>query len=115
MDFAIPLDQGLDLVFFAVGSDEENGAARVWLSGELDVAGAPILARELERLECDGRVVAVLDLSRLAFVDAVGLNALLEARSRSGNGRPPVLVGARPAVSRVFELVGLHHYLGDRS
>jgi len=113
MNFAIRPDQGLDLAF-AAGSDEENGAARVWLSGELDVAGAPILEREFERLERDGRVVAVLDLSRLAFIDAVGLNALLEARGRAGNGRPPALVGASPAVSRVFEHVGLRHYLGDR-
>jgi anti-anti-sigma factor len=104
----------LDLTF-AVGSEVENGTTRLWLSGELDIAGIPLFVEELERLQRDGRDVDVLDLAELVFIDAVGLHAVTAVRERVSNGRPPpALIGAIPPVSRVFELVGLEHHLADR-
>ena len=99
---------------FAVGSEEENGALNVWVSGEFDLAGIPCFMQELERVQRHGRDIAVVDLAQLLFIDAVGLRALMAIRDRVSDGRPvPALVGASPAVSRVFEMVGLEHHLMD--
>ena len=114
MAVAFRPDEVLELAF-AVGSEEKNGTARVWLSGELDLAGIPRFEHELECLQDRGQEVAVLDLAELAFIDAVGLHAVLAVGEPVSASRPPpALVGARPAVSRVFELVGLEYHLADR-
>jgi anti-anti-sigma factor len=107
-------DQVLELAF-AVGSEEQDDAANVWLSGEFDLAGIPAFAQEVERLERTGCDVAVFDLEQLLFIDAGALHAVLAARERTGDGRPPpALVGASRGVSRVFEVVGLERHLLDR-
>lgn len=107
-------DEVLELIF-AVGSEEKDETAHVRLSGEFDLAGMPLFVQELERLQRRGRDVAVLDLAQVVFIDAVGLEAVLAVGERGSDNSPsPALVGARPAVSRVFELVGLDHHLADR-
>jgi anti-anti-sigma factor len=98
-----------------VRSEEKNGTARLWLSGEFDIAGIPLFAEELDRLQRHGRDVAVLDLAQLVFIDALSLQAVLAVGQAGSNGRPrPALVGACPAVSRIFEAAGLEHHLADR-
>lgn len=57
------------------------------LEGELDLAGAAVLAPLSERLRRDGRSHVVLDLSALAFVDSSGLRTLLDlARELAASG-----------------------------
>ena len=107
-------DEVLELAF-AVGSDEHDGVANVWLSGEFDLSGIPAFAEELERLERAGRDVVGLDLAQLLFIDAGALQAVLAAGERNGHSRPrPALIGASRGVSRVFELAGLQGHLSDR-
>ena len=100
---------------FAVGSEEENGALNVRVSGEFDLAGIPCFIHELARVQRQGRDIAVVDLAQLHFIDAGALRALMTIGDRVSDGRPvPALVGATPAISRVFEMVGLEHHLVDR-
>jgi len=114
MAVAFRPDEVLELAF-AVGSEDKNGTVKLWLSGEFDLAGIPLFAQELDRLQRQGRDVAALDLAELVFIDAVGLHTVLAVGDGVRNGRRrPALVGARQAVSRVFELVGLEHHLADR-
>jgi anti-anti-sigma factor len=54
-------------------------ACLVAVSGELDLASAPELARTLHPLERPGAVVT-LDLQNLSFMDVAGVRALLDAR-----------------------------------
>lgn len=56
-----------------------RGVLRV--AGELDLATAPLLARELD-LAGAGRTDLVLDLSALAFCDVVGLTSVEQAARR---------------------------------
>ena len=113
MAVAFRPDEVLELAF-AIGSEEQNGVARVRLSGEFDLAGIPAFTQELERLQRDGRDVAVFDFAQLLFIDAGALQAVLAAGERTGDGRPPpAVVGASRGVARVFELVGLKHHLAD--
>jgi len=81
-----------------------------WLSltGELDIASAPELEARIERLCVDGASVVVLDLSKLAFMDSTGLQAVLAATKRCGqDGLEILLAGATGAVQRLFELTGV--------
>ena len=105
----------LELAFAVSGDEDDHGNARMSLSGEFDLAGIPLFAQELERLQTQGRDVELVDFAELVFIDAVGLHAVMDVRERAGDGRPPpALVGASAPVSRVFELVGLEHHLSER-
>lgn len=115
MAVAFRPDEVLELAFAVRGDEDDHGNARVSLSGEFDLAGIPLFAQELERLQARGRDVELVDLAELVFIDAVGLHAVMDVREKAGDGRPPpALVGASAPVSRVFELVGLEHHLADR-
>jgi anti-anti-sigma factor len=75
------------------------------LSGEFDLASAPLFQRELDQIDFSSVTRAILDLRELAFIDGVGLHGVLRlhdlclAQSVAFTIRP----GPR-AVQRVFEL-----------
>jgi anti-sigma B factor antagonist len=76
------------------------------LSGELDLASAPVLERELRDAEATSPPRLVIDLAGLAFMDSTGLQALLRARERANtDGQHQLLLRRAPhQVQRVFEL-----------
>ena len=89
--------------------------AVVLLSGRLDVAAAAdarlALAEQVDR----GGGELLLDLGRLASVDATGLGVLLGAHRRAGRaGRVLVLRDARPAVARLLLVTRLDRVLVQR-
>jgi anti-anti-sigma factor len=77
----------------------------VVLSGELDIATAPMLERTLGDLT--GRIH--FDCADLTFVDSSGL-AIFARVDRNGGAR---LRAVRPNVRRVVEVAGLSHLLAD--
>jgi anti-anti-sigma factor len=83
---------------------EENAVVLV-LSGELDLASAPMLERELREAEATGPSRIVIDLAGLAFMDSTGLQALLRARERANSNSHQLALRRAPhQVQRVFEL-----------
>jgi anti-sigma B factor antagonist len=100
--------------FFEVRSQEQDGVATIALSGELDMATAPILSEDLAPFEGNGASTIVLDLRDLTFIDSTGLHALVEARSRAVSfGDRLLLSGASPAARRLMELTGTLFLLDD--
>jgi anti-anti-sigma factor len=81
------------------------------VSGEIDLATAHIVERELLRAEASHDLVAI-DLSRTSFVDSTGIHAIMAAhlRLRERGGRLLVVQGP-PQVRHVFELTGLSDHL----
>jgi len=82
----------------------------VRVSGEIDMATAPILWGCLEGLwgclaGLDGQAVT-LDFSAVTFMDTSGVNVLVSAvrRARDGGGVAPVLRGVQPRQMLVVEL-----------
>jgi anti-anti-sigma factor len=78
------------------------------LSGELDIAAAPQLEKEAQKLLFQQASELVLDLSKLEFIDSAGLNAILKVRTLCQEhmcefGLTP---GAQP-VQRLFEITRL--------
>ena len=100
--------------FFEVRSQEQDGVATLALSGELDMATAPILSEDLASFEGNSVSTIVLDLRDLRFIDSTGLHALVEARSRAVSiGDRLLLSGASPAARRLMELTGTLFLLDD--
>lgn len=92
--------------------ERRGGVAVMALSGELDMATAPILRENLARVEDSGAVSIMLDLSEVTFIDSSGLKEFLEARSRAqDNGHRLLMSGASPAAQRLFELTGTRFLL----
>ena len=89
-------------------SERDGVVHTIRLQGELDLAYADDLERELLRIEASDAQSIVVDLSQLGFIDSTGVRVLIGAheRSRSHANRLGLLRGPT-AVQRVFELTGI--------
>ncbi len=80
-------------------------AAVIALSGELDIAGAATLERELARLEAAAPRAVVVDMRRVQFMDSSGLRLIASSVQRAESiGRRFALVPGSEQVMRVFEI-----------
>lgn len=99
------------------GTEDGTGAVLV-LEGEFDLGShdglRDILREILEEIGGQGLEKLVVDLSRVPFVDSVGVLILMgvEMTARQKVGRL-VIRGARPQVRKVFRMVGLDWELED--
>lgn len=85
--------------------EDGHGGQVVTLEGELDLAGVEHLQSVLAGVDAPA---IRLDLTRLQFIDAAGLNALLAAkRSVESRGGRVTIAGATGIVRRVFDLCGV--------
>ena len=85
-----------------------DDATVVSLAGELDIASAPGLERQLEAAQSSEPVKLVIDLTALEFIDSTGLRVLLTARRRASDARQAlVLRNPRGQVRRIFEVSGV--------
>ena len=94
--------------YFEVRSARDGDAHVIAPIGELDIATAPVVQQELERVEATGARSIVLDLSGLTFISTIGIRLVLEAEARSrANGNRLTLLRGPAAVHRAFEISGL--------
>lgn len=91
---------------FAVVVSEDRLGVRVAVEGEIDLVTAPVLARHLEGAIERGRDLVELDLSRVTFMDARGVNVLVAARNAAG-GAAFSLYSPSDAVRRTLRLCGV--------
>jgi len=81
------------------------GGSGLRLVGELDLAAASQLGRQLAEAETtDG---FVLDVSELTFIDSSGCGTILSYLRGAGDETRLVLANPSPALFRTFELMGL--------
>ncbi len=89
----------------AIGHGHDEDARVLTLRGDLDLASAPWLERELVESEAAGEPWLVVDLGDLDFMDCSGVHVLLEANRRArANGHALSLRRGPRTVQRVFEL-----------
>ena len=82
------------------------------VSGELDLAGVPVLESAVRDLDLSRVRTAVLDLRRLAFIDAAGLNAVVDLYAECLSVAAPLtIIPGPPNVHRLFELTRLDRLL----
>ena len=89
-------------------SVDPDGAARVSLIGELDIAVADGVEERLRRLREEGRPVR-LDISRLDFIDSSGVRALVLGLKHSRESGHPLEVDRAVSgpVARMIEIMGI--------
>ncbi len=94
---------------FAVATHRVGGHHHVVCpSGELDVATAPALERNLSHVEQGDAKHITLDLRRLTFIDSAGLHLLERAHQRSlRNGIRLEVIAGPPAVQRTLRLAAI--------
>jgi len=91
---------------------ETDQIAVLRLEGEFDVANAPQIIEEGERLLADGQQV-ILDLSDATFIDSSVIHALLhvEAVARQNDRVVVLQLGTAPIVERVIEITKIDRVL----
>lgn len=89
------------------------------LTGELDLASAPMLEAAVARICASGAGAVVLDLRSLTFMDCAGIRAILRAQERCRAEEAcwfGVVPGVQRQVGRLLELTGvLSDVSGPRS
>lgn len=94
-----------------VAVEESGESALVRVTGELDVHTAGKLARHLGAVDAGVQRI-VLDLARLDFMDTLGLNVVLSARTRAqASGAVLTLENVPPHVLRLLERTGVDRLL----
>ena len=84
-----------------------DGAVRVSLQGELDLASTRQVEERFAAIDAQSPARVVVDLSGLAFIDSSGLRVLLLADALAGeHGYELVLLPGQEPVQRVFEMTG---------
>jgi anti-anti-sigma factor len=103
-------DEPFLLPDFDVVSVSRDDEVIVALRGEVDLATAPMLERELAlRPVQDARAVLV-DLERVAFMDLTGLRPLLSFASPKRPGHHVAITMGPPSVQRLLDVTGLRRY-----
>jgi anti-anti-sigma factor len=89
-------------------SVDGDGALRVALIGELDIAVADAIEQRLRRHRDDGRPVR-LDLSQLDFIDSSGVQAVVIGLKHARRSGHQVEVDRRvsASVERLIEMMGI--------
>jgi anti-sigma B factor antagonist len=98
---------------FRILTNESGPRVEIAIEGELDLATAPQLESEFERVgELAGVELVVVDLRNLAFLDSTGLEAIVkfEARSQAAGVELAIVRGPR-AVERLFAVMQLDQKL----
>ncbi len=97
---------------FAVATHHVGGHHHVCPAGELDVATAPTLERNLSHIQHGDAERITLDLRRLTFIDSAGLHLLERAYQRSlRNGTRLDVIAGPPAVQRTLRLAAIGQHL----
>jgi anti-sigma B factor antagonist len=96
-----------DFDVISVSRDDEVIVA---LRGEVDLATAPLLERELSLGAVRDARAVLVDLERVAFMDLTGLRPLLSFVLPSRPGHRVVITAGPPPVQRLLELSGLRRH-----
>ena len=98
----------IELGDLTIRSERDSEVHTIRLSGELDLATADDVEKELVRVEASDVASIVLDLSGLTFMDSTGVRLVVNAHTRSrAEGHRLTLLRGQAAVQRVMELSGV--------
>jgi anti-sigma B factor antagonist len=90
----------------------DEGRTVVAAEGQVDLATAPQLAAALAQAQRAGAREIVADLTKVDFLDSVGVRVLVEAAREAAQVNASVSVqGATGWVARVLEITGVDDYL----
>lgn len=87
---------------------DQAGQPVLIIRGEVDMASAPELARELDKVLRQAPSRLIIDLTATTFMDCSGVRPIADARRRLREERCEIVLRRpSPLVRRVLEVVGL--------
>lgn len=93
----------------AVARSRHAGVVVVAVAGDLDVNTAPAVREVLSQAVDDGPVI--VDLQGVAFIDSMGLGALVAARRRSPGRIAVVVAETQEVIRKVFTTTAIDRVL----
>jgi anti-anti-sigma factor len=98
---------------FRILTNESGSRVEIAIHGELDLATAPQLTTEFERVGAlDTLELVVVDLRQLEFLDSTGLETILKFETiQHAKGIPVAVVRGPRAVDRLFSVMQLDRRL----
>ncbi|MBW3589345.1 MAG: STAS domain-containing protein [Actinobacteria bacterium] len=97
---------------FAADVRIELGVGIISVSGEIDIATAPLLEESIEQVLDKGVDQLDLDMQNVPFMDSQGIGlAARTLRSLEGNGGKLRIVNPSPQVEKVLSISGLDKLL----
>lgn len=108
MTLEIESESGL----LSMGAERTQDRYVLFISGELDLAGAPLLQEHFsEAVQAEVSEV-VVDLEHTTYIDSTGLGVLVSAHKRLAlSGSELIIRSLTPRSLRLFEIAGLSGYL----
>jgi anti-sigma B factor antagonist len=100
-------EHAVDFDVVSVSRDDEVIVA---LRGEVDLATAPLLERELSLGPVREARAVLVDLERVAFMDLTGLRPLLALVMPPRPGHRVAITAGPPPVQRLLEVSGLRRH-----
>jgi anti-sigma B factor antagonist len=100
-------EQIVRLAQLSMTSERDGDIHTLGLTGEIDLANAKDLERELRRIEETDVAVILVDLSGVSFIDSTGIKVLIGAAARSQGHSRLLLDSPSPAVLRVLCIAGV--------
>jgi anti-sigma B factor antagonist len=85
----------------------QGGAIVLNVRGEVDLATAPILDKQISAAEAENVAEIIVDLDRVTFMDSSGLQVLLAHILAAQNGNRIRLTRGSPQVTRLFTVSGM--------
>jgi len=95
---------------FDVVSISRDDEVIVALRGEVDLATAPLLERELALTPVRNARTVLVDLEQVAFMDLAGLRPILSFAVPTRPGHRVAITAGPPSVRRLLELSGLRRH-----
>lgn len=99
-----------------IGEERSEDRFVFFVSGELDLAGAPLLQEHLlEAAQAEVSEV-VVDLEHTTYIDSSGLDVLVSAHKRlATSGGELIIRSSTPRSLRLFEISGLSRYFNIKT
>jgi anti-sigma B factor antagonist len=95
-----------------VTTDVHDGVATMTVAGEVDGANADELEAVFSEALGDGARSLVIDCAELAFIDSMGLAAIIAANTEAGLQFGTVTIrNASPMVLRLLKITGIDRIL----
>ncbi len=96
----------------SIRSSREGVLHRFLLTGELDIATAPMLEAAFDAVYDDAAAeMIVVDLTELSFMDSTGIHLLLRMHAACQDDDRLRVVNGSPAVVRLFDVTGVRDRL----
>ena len=102
----------MDCAPFDVDVEVGDTEVTIRLQGELDFWSTAMLDSAIRDIAAREAVHIVLDFANLTFLDSEGVKLLLTLRKKVSRGNGSLeIIGCRPDVGRIFQLLGLSEEL----